>query len=58
MKGLKMRIMGLLILAAFLGILCQHRETKSMIKLQVWVLVVVGLASCSLAAGLALGGYV
>jgi hypothetical protein len=53
-----MKIMTLLILAALIGILYQRRETKPMTKTQRWVLVVVGLASCALAAGLALGGYV
>ena len=58
MKGTKMKIMALLFFAALVGIMCRHRETKPVIRTQAYILAAVALASCTLAAALALGRYV
>lgn len=53
-----MNTMLLLALAVVAGLLAGQRETKPLTRAQRCALVVVGLASCALGAGLVLGGYV
>ncbi len=53
-----MKIMALLILAVFVGVLCQPAKTRPITRVQMWLLAAVALVSAGLAATLALGGYV
>ena len=58
MKGLKMKLMLLLIIPVLFAVCFQNRETKTINKTQAWVLLIVGVVALGAGATIALAKYI